>query len=418
MNQYGALPKETVINDQYHQLSYIRPDEAELLKSLGGMGTSGPGGIPQYGWWGDTFESIGNAISSGASAVTNAVSNTVSSAVDFVSDAGNAAVEVIKDVYQGTANVLTPFDDKEYVDGVLTTTSTGKPVSDTPTQPLTDPDTGLTFNEAYAQGRSAGKQTFFWRGGEYNTDLPAQQYYDMFGNAHSTQAEANAADELYSQEQEPTIQDLQSNLDNLISQGFSEGDPPYEQAKEQLNNELANLGEKITEGDDQVQDYIDQWGTSYLEDRFLTGRINPATGLPYQPRDTNIVNPSDADTMSYTPGGLDDDEILYLGGDPYSSTTEGVDTGEEIIADDVSETSPVVIYPEDAEARIVTTTYPKSYGTRMRGGIWDRFAYSPYTRFGVSPMQSTKIVKVVEQADGSKLYYDQEGNLVNPYEVV
>ena len=47
---YGALssiPRETNINGQFHQLSYIRPDEAELLKSLGGAGTAGPGGVPQ-----------------------------------------------------------------------------------------------------------------------------------------------------------------------------------------------------------------------------------------------------------------------------------------------------------------------------------------------------------------------------------
>ena len=51
--KYGALnsiPREANINGQFHQLSYIRPDEAELLKSMGGAGTAGPGGVPQYGW--------------------------------------------------------------------------------------------------------------------------------------------------------------------------------------------------------------------------------------------------------------------------------------------------------------------------------------------------------------------------------
>lgn len=42
------IPRETMINGQPHQLSYIRPDEAALLQGLGGMGTPGPGGIPQY----------------------------------------------------------------------------------------------------------------------------------------------------------------------------------------------------------------------------------------------------------------------------------------------------------------------------------------------------------------------------------
>ena len=118
MKNYGALksiPRETTINGQFHQLSYIRPDEAELLKSLGGAGTAGPGGIPQYGlfgfsWGGNTSapaassndkdddndsgwsfsgiaESIGNAISSGVSSVGN-----------FVSDVGQAAADTVVEI--------------------------------------------------------------------------------------------------------------------------------------------------------------------------------------------------------------------------------------------------------------------------------------------------------------------------------
>ena len=45
------IPRETMIYGQPHQLSYIRPEEAELLQKLGGMGTPGPGGVPQYGLW-------------------------------------------------------------------------------------------------------------------------------------------------------------------------------------------------------------------------------------------------------------------------------------------------------------------------------------------------------------------------------
>ncbi len=61
--KYGALdsiPRETNINGQFHQLSYIRPDEAELLKSMGGAGTPGPGGIPQYEIWSFRFSPKAN----------------------------------------------------------------------------------------------------------------------------------------------------------------------------------------------------------------------------------------------------------------------------------------------------------------------------------------------------------------------
>ena len=416
---YGALksiPKNTTINGQPHQLSYIRPDEAELLKRIGGAGTPGPGGIPQYGFFDSFFgggssssssssssnddddspgffESIGNAISS----VGTGISNAVSSAVDFVSDAGQAAVDVISsvgtDIYQGTANVLTPFDDEEYVDGVLTNTTTNLPVTSTGTTST------KTFDEAFAEARGAGSETFTWQGDVYTTDLAP---------------EVIAPD--------PTnLQNIDAQLEALRSQGFTADDPNIKALLEQKNVELANLGDKLSAGEDQVQAYIDKFGTSYLEDRFLTGRINPATGLPYQPRDTNIVNPLDADTMPYTPGGLDDDEIIYLGGDPYISTVDGVDIGTgPIVSEDesvvpVEEIDPVVFDDVDSGGvtKIVTKTItPLNYGSRSSGGIWDRFANSPYTRFGVSPMQTT--ITTVNQSDGSTLYYDQEGNLIDP----
>jgi len=68
--KYGALnsiPREANINGQFHQLSYIRPDEAELLKSMGGAGTAGPGGVPQYGWFSDTFGGNTSSTSSSSS---------------------------------------------------------------------------------------------------------------------------------------------------------------------------------------------------------------------------------------------------------------------------------------------------------------------------------------------------------------
>lgn len=42
-------PRETDIRGQYHELSYITPDEADILMALGGSGEPGPMGIPQYG---------------------------------------------------------------------------------------------------------------------------------------------------------------------------------------------------------------------------------------------------------------------------------------------------------------------------------------------------------------------------------
>jgi len=44
----GSVPRNTMIADQPHMLAYINQDEEALLRSFGGSGVSGPGGIPSY----------------------------------------------------------------------------------------------------------------------------------------------------------------------------------------------------------------------------------------------------------------------------------------------------------------------------------------------------------------------------------
>ena len=405
---YGALksiPKNTTINGQPHQLSYINPQEAALLKSIGGAGKN-VNGVPAYFFFGGStgFGSFGDSVASSISSGASAVS-------DFVSDAGQAAATFISDtatdIYQGTANVLTPFDDEEYVDGVLTNTTTNLPVTSTDT--TSTPTTSTkTFDEAFAEARGAGLETC-------SVGKVTFIILNLAPVASVTQGvTADPAN----------LQNIDAQLEALKSQGFTANDPPIKALLEQKNTELDKLSSKLLEGEDQVQAYIDKFGTSYLEDRFLTGRINPNTGLPYEPRDTNIVNPLDADTMPYTPGGLDDDEIIYLGGNPNESTVDGIDSGaylsENQFGKDPIEVIDPVIFDNVGSGgvtKIVTKTIrPQKYNYRseLQGGMWDRFAGSPYTRFGVAPIQQTQTITSVDQSDGSTLYYDQEGNLIDP----
>ena len=46
----GSIPRKTTINDQPHMLAYINPQEAMMLKSMGGTGKPGPGGIPAFAY--------------------------------------------------------------------------------------------------------------------------------------------------------------------------------------------------------------------------------------------------------------------------------------------------------------------------------------------------------------------------------
>ena len=62
-NKGGAVPpRRTDIRGQDHMLSYITPDEADILKALGGSGEAGPMGIPAY-----IGDNEGGQSSSGAS---------------------------------------------------------------------------------------------------------------------------------------------------------------------------------------------------------------------------------------------------------------------------------------------------------------------------------------------------------------
>jgi hypothetical protein len=53
-----SVPRETDIYGQPHMLAYINPEEADLLQGLGGMGTPGPGGVPQYNWFTDFISDV------------------------------------------------------------------------------------------------------------------------------------------------------------------------------------------------------------------------------------------------------------------------------------------------------------------------------------------------------------------------
>ena len=48
MAQGGSVPRQTMIEEQPHMLAYINPEEEMMLRSMGGTGQPGPGGVPAY----------------------------------------------------------------------------------------------------------------------------------------------------------------------------------------------------------------------------------------------------------------------------------------------------------------------------------------------------------------------------------
>ncbi len=51
----ASIPRQTMIRDQPHMLAYITPAEAMLLKQNGGSGLPSHGGVPEFGFWSETF---------------------------------------------------------------------------------------------------------------------------------------------------------------------------------------------------------------------------------------------------------------------------------------------------------------------------------------------------------------------------
>ena len=444
--KYGALnsiPREANINGQFHQLSYIRPDEAELLKSMGGAGTAGPGGVPQYGWFSDTFggntsstsssssssssndndnswsfssiaESIGNSISSGVTAVSN-----------FVSDAGQAAADTFKEVITlGSADTQTYNEDKYNLNYDATGGNTTTATTTTTTTPT------------------------------------AQVFYDNGGNPHATQAAANLANE---------------NLLKMVQQGLvgsstTDSDAYKEYADSMLEAGVLSLGGK------QIPDEPDVLGNTPIF-QYMTGNEGsyevvggldpdePATMsynddgtlfVPYDGQDPATINTDDFQTDLPVNGAAilneigknnlletGDDSKMIVGseGGGYEYV-DGTQITNEVFETDVNQAiADGIIDPyvggagdeivigggmddfggdggggdglRTRQVRGTKDLYGDFYGGKS-GGLWNRFQGSYLTRFNQPTQGIDEMVRVVEQEDGSKLYYGADGALLNP----
>jgi len=449
--KYGALdsiPRQTTIGGQPHMLAYINPEEESLIQDYRGNipPVVGPNGVPAY-FFGFSFGGGGSSSSSSSSSsndndndsgwsfsgiaesIGNAISTGVTAVGNFVSDVGQAAADTVVEIATfGTADTQT-YNPTATATDTTATTATDTSTTTTSTK---------SFDDAFAEARAAGLEMFSWQGNFYNTNL-APVFYDAMGNEYATRAEAINADE---------VAELSSTLANTGVGGPYDGGGFFDAFGNEYNSQeaasaadiMASAESKAASGTQEAQDYADRFGTTYMEDRFRTLLIDPNTGTYYEPRDTNIVNPLDADTIPYA--GSDNtytnEEIQYFGGDPYSSTVDGVslndpfdDPRTEVVEteEDYTGTAPVdeVIdsgaylaenfggddsYQRTREVRGTRDLIGDFIGGRS-GGMWNR-APSYLTRFGYTPAGIDEMVRVVENADGTTSYYGADGALLNP----
>ena len=491
--KYGALnsiPRQTDIYGVPHELSYINEEEKILLKSLGGMGTPGPGGVPQYNAFTDW-------VSNTAASVTEKVKDTFKEVVS----AGTAQTQTYNNTSDGkgvfetisdTASAI--FGDQGSVETFLDTyvadfdsdsTTTETAVTREPNELELSYDSTKTYAQLEAEAKAAGESMFMFQGnfyavadeedaesledldttatdasnaknagvtvGETSAGLPV--FYDKSGYAYSTLAGAIAGNQSIDYEESLGSGSLEGPFNTQLGLTFTDSRGLFHTS--QADADAADsayaiedsASTAVSSGSDEVQSYVDQFGTTGLEDRFLTTLINPATGLPYESTDTNIVNPLDADTIPYSPDGYSADEIISLGGDPYQTTVDGIVQTDDAFYDPTSVTDGEYGRTFDSEDIVdlaviedgvvvddgisSNATFKDEDYQQMReilgtrdvmadyiggrsGGLWNRFRDSYFTRFNDPTQGIDELVRVVENADGTKSYFNTNNAELNP----
>ena len=210
----GAIPRQTMIRDDPHMLAYINPEEAQLLKDLGGTGEPGPGGIPAYRPSDFAAERTGTGAYSHAT--DNDDDNNTSSSVAAANAAAAASM-----LSAGVGNVggdkvySHPTDNDDDVDDVFgtgnifTETSPGASTVDFGTGSDDDVDdtfgTGNIFTETTEGastvdfGTGTGSSGSGGGGGVPSYTPPPVYvppvYTDKRGKTYDSQAEADAANQ-------------------------------------------------------------------------------------------------------------------------------------------------------------------------------------------------------------------------------
>jgi len=445
--KYGALdsiPRQTTIGGQPHMLAYINPEEESLIQDYRGNipPVAGPDGVPAYlfgfSWGGSSDTSSSDTSSSNdndsddswsftsiAEGIGNAISSGVTAASNFASDVGQAAVDTVVEIATlGTADTQT-FNEDKYN---LTYDATGGNTTPATTTTTTVPDV----------------------------------FYDINGVAHSSQAAADAANiainaaggsayQEYADSMKEAgilslggkqIPDEPDNLGNTPILQYNGSDGSYEVVGGLDPNNPASLstnedGTLFVPYDGQDPATINfgpreqvMAGPSY------DGGVGFQTDLPVN--GAAILNEIGKNLLLET--GDDSKMVVSSEGGGYQYVDDTPITNEvfetdvnQAIADGIIDPfvggagDEVVIgqpndgadnfgsddsYQKTREVRGMRDVMGDFIGGRS-GGMWNR-APSYLTRFGYTPAGIDEMVRVVEQEDGTKLYYGADGALLNP----
>ena len=451
--KYGALdsiPREANINGQFHQLSYIRPDEAELLKSMGGAGTAGPGGVPQYGWKDWANDNLGTSFDTSSSSSTSTSTSSNNNSNNNTPTTFTAIKDTFTEIFTlGTADTDT-YNSTESSNTFVT--DVGQAAADTFKEVITlgTADTQTYNEDKYNLNYDAtgGNTTT----GTTTTTTVPDVFYDINGVSHATQAAADAANIAINASGGSVYQEYADSMKEagVLSLGGK-----------QIPDEPDNLGntpifEYVT-GNEGSYELVG--GLDPDEPATMSTNEDGTLFVPYDGQDPATINTDDFQTDLPVNGAAilneigknhllntgDDSKMITVaegGGYKFINTEEEItdDVFEKVVNEAIDDgiidpfvggggeeivippyVPPVIVEPpiEEPPQGYSTDIFESRdimgdfYGGRS-GGMWDRFSNSYLTRFGYSPEQFNEMVRKVENPDGTTNFFGADGQLINP----
>ena len=405
-----GVPRQAELMGQPHMLAYINPQEEQVLRDMGGAGIPGPDGIPVYGWFSDTIKEItsgGKAEtktynSGGSSAPTtslrpvarpkNLVTNYATTAVP--DNSGNKVSAYVPPVVQPVAAKPQPI--KDSIDVVVQ-----PPVAQPVKVEIPNYETTKTnsFREDLANFLTPFDKTIYKDGNLVQkdnqnlaaTNVGTKTFYGSVGVANDPKTGAFV---------NPDMRAMQTASAEKGKTGSV-----LEYAKNNLG--IGVLGALVP-------------GAGM----FLTAaNALGAWEVGPNPKDKSFGKGADGQEIFqnaggkfYSKGKLGNYYFVKSGTD--STPTADMSNASGPAPDYSGNSSSSGNLPSGAQLGDATSTtstagnYGGLYGSKS-GGIWDRFRNSYLTRFN-DPQSTTEAVRAETQADGSLLYFDVNGDPVNP----
>ena len=478
MKNYGALksiPKNTMINGQPHQLSYINPEEAAMLKRMGGSGRN-VNGIPAYDWswsessfnpsnWGGNNTNSAPAASSNNNDdddkgaietffdnIVEVGSNVISGTVDFVSDVGQAAADTVVEIATlGTADTETYNEDKYNLNYDATGGNTTTATTTSATQVFYDINGVAHATQAAADAASAAirasgveavnpykeyadsmlEANMLSLGGKQMPDEPDNQGNTPILQYTGTGSDGEASYTVVGGLDPSQEASMSTNADGTLFVPYDGQDPATINADTNFygstdpNAADYNMSKDLA----QTGSYVDLSGNTVTGEAFTTDLpVNGAAILNEIGKDHLLKTGDDSKMITVAEGGgyqyLDGTKITNEGFEVVvnEAIADGIideyvgGGGDDIVIGGGGGGGGVGVFDDSPITRQVRGTRDimgDFYGGQS-GGLWNRFQNSYLTRFNQPTQGIDEMVRVVEAEDGTKLYYGADGALLNP----